>query len=75
MELVSLLDILESTKKKSFNMKEEILKILIENGEILISSGVTLFIAWIKKKIDIRKLKKQGRLISLEQVNLNGKYK
>jgi len=56
-------------------MKEEILKILIENGEILISSGVTLFIAWIKKKIDIRKLKKQGRLISLEQVNLNGKYK
>jgi len=75
LELVSLLDILEFTKKKSFNMKEEILKILIENGEILISSGVTLFLAWMKKKIDIRKLKKQGRLISLEQVNLNGQHK
>jgi len=56
-------------------MKEEILKILIENGEILISSGVTLFLAWIKKQIDIRKLKKQGRLISLMQVYLNGQNK
>jgi len=55
-------------------MKEELLKIVVENLEVLISTGTTIFFAWLKKKYDIRKLKKQGRLIDLDKVNLNGKY-
>lgn len=54
-------------------MKEEILKILIENGEVLISSAVTMVIAYFKKKYDLRKLRKQGRLIEVDSINYNGK--
>jgi len=51
------------------------MKIVVENLEVIISTGTTLFLAWIKKKIDLRKLKKEGRLIDLDKVNMNGVVK
>lgn len=56
-------------------MKEELIKIIVDNANILISSGVTILIAWVKRKIDIRKWKKQGRLIDIKEFQKNGSYK
>ena len=43
-------------------MKEELIKVLVSNLEVIISAGTTLFLAWIKKRYDLRKLKDENRL-------------
>lgn len=43
-------------------MKEELVKMLVENAGIIISSATTLLLAFIKRKLEMSKLKKQGRL-------------
>jgi hypothetical protein len=50
-------------------------QLLFDNASEISTALVTLFIAWIKKRIDLRKLKKSGRLIEIENVIKNGKVK
>lgn len=47
-------------------------QLLHDNISEISTALVTLFIAWIKKKIDVRKWKKQGRLIDLKEYQKNG---
>lgn len=56
-------------------MKEELIKIITENLGIVVSTGTTILLAWIKKKLDMRKWKKEGRLIDISKQNYNGKAK
>jgi hypothetical protein len=49
-------------------------QLLFDNVSEISTAVVTLLIAFVKKKIDMRKLKKQGRLIDIEKVNLNGRH-
>ena len=49
-------------------MKEELLRIITENLNTIVGSAVTILIAWMKKKYDIRNLKKSGRLIEASEV-------
>lgn len=50
-------------------------QLLFDNASEISTALVTLFIAWMKKKIDLRRLKKEGRLIDLSEINMNGKHK
>lgn len=56
-------------------MKEDLLKIVTDNIGVVVSTVVTICLAWIKKRIDLRKLKKEGRLIDVSKINMNGKHK
>jgi len=51
-------------------MKDQIIQFLFEESKIIISSGLTLVGAWITRKLEMRKLKKEGRLF--DEVNYNG---
>ena len=75
MELVNLLLTCEFTINLNFNMKEELIKIVADNIGSIVSTFTTLLLAYIKKKIEVRKWKKQGRLIDLDKVIMNGKQK
>jgi len=55
-------------------MKEGLINIVVENLNVIVSTAVTLLLAWIKKKADLRKLKKSGRLIDVDKINYNGKF-
>lgn len=47
---------------------------LYSNLSHLITAGVTLFIAWVKRKWDINKWKKEGRLTEIKKYQQNGKH-
>ena len=50
-------------------------QLLHDNISEISTALITLFIACIKKKLDVRKWKKQGRLIDIKEFQKNGSHK
>jgi len=49
-------------------------QLLFDNASEILTATVSLFVAWVKKKYDLRKLKRKGLLIDKTDIVKNGKY-